>query len=136
MVTFEVVPVQSAIADLVAEVRLLRSEVKVLQEQVTELKALLDERPTVRPALLTMVPGIRLVRPISIITEEYPEYCLARMPEIEAFGEGDTEAEAIVMLGKQVAALFVDLQSAGDDELGPLPRAWRDLLNGVLIPNA
>ncbi len=115
-----------------------RAEIQALRQEVAELRDMLASRPVVRPAALTNLASDRfqLARPIQIITEDYDGSVTARFWEVEAFGEGDTETEAVAALKRAIVALFEDLRDAPDEVLGVLPREWRRLLNELIVDRA
>ena len=71
----------------------------------------------------------------AIVIEEYPDETVARWPEVEAFGSGATEAEAIAILKQDIVSLFEDLVAFSDDELGKLPRGWKRILLRIIETN-
>jgi hypothetical protein len=77
---------------------------------------------------------LRLSEPITVVIEEYPdeENIVARFPEVEAFGEGATEAEALLYLKEDIRRLYFDLAGSKPEELGTLPKAWLRVLQQII----
>jgi hypothetical protein len=80
--------------------------------------------------------GLALHAPLTITLEDYGEEFIASYPEVEAFGSGPTEADAINSLKDAIAGLYTELVSAPDDQLGKLPRRWKRALCTVAHPTA
>lgn len=78
--------------------------------------------------------GYYLNYPVMIVVEEYPdeEIVAARFPEVEAYGEGQTEPEAILRLKCSILDLFVELNEADPESLGELPQSWLRVLNRLI----
>jgi hypothetical protein len=75
-----------------------------------------------------------LVEPILILVEEYPnsDMVIARFPEVEAFGEGITDTEAILNLKKSILDLYDELIETNLDTLGNMPKMWLRILKKVV----
>lgn len=80
-------------------------------------------------------PGYLLAEALMIVIEEYASEgsVIARFPEVEAFGEGETESEAILRLKEDILRLYIDLDRSSPDELGPMPESWLRVLRRVII---
>ncbi len=102
----------------------------VLEKRLEELNDELRTRPIVRNTNLWELNSekYRLAHPINIVIEEYPDETVARWPEVETFGSGTTETEAIAILKQDIVSLFEDLIASSDDELGKLPQGWKRIL--------
>ncbi len=109
----------------------------VLEAQLKELNEELQNRPIIRNTNLWELNSekYRLTHPISIVIEEYPDETVARWPEVEAFGSGATEAEAIAILKQDIVLLFEYLVASSDDELGKLPQGWKRILQRIIETN-
>jgi hypothetical protein len=93
-----------------------------------------DERPRHKWAATIAdlgAPGILLRAPLTITLEDYDEEIVASYPEVEAFGSGPTEADAINALKDEVASLYAELAGEPDDKLGKLPKRWKRALLAV-----
>ncbi len=68
----------------------------------------------------------QLMAPLSISIEEYPgdEAVIARLPELEVFGEGFTDSEAIHNLKMSILDLYDELTEIDIALLDDLPRTW------------
>ncbi|MFH1523739.1 MAG: hypothetical protein ABIF04_02135 [Chloroflexota bacterium] len=98
------------------------NELKALGEQVKSLREELSNRPLVSSPLLNDLGNKKtyVKVPISILFEETDEECLARWPEINAFGIGSTASEAISNLKRHISDLFFDLSSRDKATLGAI----------------
>ena len=76
----------------------------------------------------------KLTDPIFITIEEYPgdDAVIASFPEVEVFGEGLTEAEAIQNLKCAMLDLYEELDETLPEELGDLPKAWLRVLRQII----
>jgi hypothetical protein len=100
----------------------LSNELRALLEEVKELRSELRSRPQTSSILLINLSNSRLTvhHPISVILEESDDGCLARWPEVNAYGLGPTLPEAIVDLKQNIVNLFVDLSARDEGSLGEL----------------
>jgi len=75
-----------------------------------------------------------LSTPLLITIEEYfdEEVVIAHFPELEVFGEGKTEPEAISNLKNEILDLYDDLMGADPDELGRTPLIWLRILSQII----
>jgi len=67
--------------------------------------------------------SLLLKEPLYVTVEESEGSVVAYIPDLEAYGHGDCESEAIADLKDVVAELYQDLKTPSG-ELGPLPRRW------------
>jgi len=104
---------------LSAQILFLSERLSIVEAQLKELNEELQNRPIIRNTNLWELNSekYRLTHPINIVIEEYPDETVARWPEVEAFGSGTTEAEAIAILKQDIVSLFEDLVTSLDDEL-------------------
>jgi len=109
----------------------------VIESQLKELNEELQTRPIIRNTNLWELNSekYRLTHPINIAIEEYPDETVARWPEVEAFGSGATEPEAIAILKQDIVSLFEDLVASSDEELGKLPQGWKRILLRIIETN-
>lgn len=100
----------------------LSSDVKALLREVRDLRAELANRPLAFSVRLGTLNDKRvLVRnPVSVIVEETDEECLARWPEVNAYGLGATLSESILDLKRNIVDLYLDLTGRDPDTLGGL----------------
>jgi len=89
------------------------------------------KHPSKKVELLHISEELEVVEPISITitTEETDCDIVARFPEVEAYGYGTSESEAISMLKDDIISLYEDLNSTPDEQLGIAPLAWKRILN-------
>ena len=75
-----------------------------------------------------------LTEPMLALIEEYPgdSTLIASFPEVEAFGEGATESEAVLNLKHAILDLYEELVATPPEELGDLPRGWLRILHRVI----
>ena len=78
--------------------------------------------------------GLALRSPLTVTLEDYGEEIVASYPEVEAFGSGSTEADAINALKDEISHLYLELIEAPEKTLGKLPRRWRRALCAVAHP--
>lgn len=115
----------------------LREETEELREQVASLFDIVESRPIVTQTWLRDLglDTYRLRSPALVTVEEYTDEVVARWPEVEAFGAGDTETQALAALRKDIVSLFEDMEHllrAEPDRLGkPLRSVFRVLADVV-----
>ncbi|VAW42118.1 hypothetical protein MNBD_CHLOROFLEXI01-2909 [hydrothermal vent metagenome] len=75
-----------------------------------------------------------LKKSMLITIEEYldEDDVIASLPELELFGQGVTEAEAIINLKFEIIDLFEELSEEDVEILGNKPRAWLRILNRLI----
>ena len=122
------------------ELQSLENKVLPIYDTIARLKELGEElqtRPIIRNTNIWELNSerYRLKHPINIVIEEYPDETVARWPEVEAFGSGATEAEAIAILKQDIVSLFEYLVAFSDDELGKLPQGWKRILLRIIETN-
>ncbi|MDY7079414.1 MAG: hypothetical protein SXV54_21080 [Chloroflexota bacterium] len=78
-----------------------------------------------------------LVEPIQIVIEEYSDNSvIARFPEVEVFGEGFSEPEAITNLKIAILDLYDELTETNPDTLGDIPKAWLRVLHQIITKDS
>jgi len=78
--------------------------------------------------------GLALRSPLTVTLEDYGEEIVASYPEVEAFGSGTTEADAINALKDEISGLYTELAATPENKLGKLPRRWKRALCAVAHP--
>ena len=53
---------------------------------------------------------------------------VARLIDLNLYGSGDTEYEAVAMLKREIASLYEELAITPDKELGKHPKEWKRFL--------
>ena len=117
-------PVQIVL--LLQSIEALASEIEMLKDQLAEQA----NRPHVASILLNDLSSeeYELVRPLSIVLEETEDECLARWPEVNAFGLAATSQEAIRRLKENVVELYEDVFARPVDTLGEIAVETRRIL--------
>lgn len=115
---------------------LLVERVETLANQTGHLLLEVQDRPVKYNVQLRDIGNAhyKLAEPIFITIEEYPgeDTVIASFPEVEAFGEGVTEAEAIQNLKYAMLDLYEELDETLPEELGDLPKAWLRVLQQII----
>ena len=75
----------------------------------------------------------KLKNPINIVIEVYEDEFIAKFPELEIFGSGNTETESILALKEEIITLYVELADSSEKELGRLPQMWRRTLKKLIL---
>jgi len=118
------------------DVSSMRSELDRCKKSITELHEELETRPIVKQTNISEVgDGFRVKMPIPVTIEEYDDEVTASFPEVEVFGSGATEAEAISRLKKEIVELYKELLETPKDELGYLPLAWLRVMDATIEKN-
>ena len=78
--------------------------------------------------------GLALHAPLIVTLEDFGDEFIASYPEVEAFGSGPTEADAINALKDAIGGLYADLAATPSGELGKLPKRWKRALLAVAHP--
>lgn len=132
----ELSEVRRQIDGLASEVESVKSELKDCKEGirtvVNELEELKEKPITKQTELFEIDGALELIRPIPVVIEEYEDEVVATFPEIEAFGVGLCEADAIVNLKGEITKIFFELEGISDDKLGRLPLSWKRALLKVV----
>ena len=96
-----------------------------------------DEEPRQRWVATVAELGearIGLRAPLMVTMEDFGDEIVASYPEVEAFGAGSTEADAINALKDQLAGLYFELSSVPSEKLGEKPLRWKRALCSVAHP--
>jgi hypothetical protein len=113
-----------------AQLEKLRAQVEILIEE-------LRTRPIVKMGTLMDIGSthLTLLNPVQIVIEQYEDEVTASWPELEVFGSGDSDSEAILALKRDIVSLYEELCSTPDSELGALALGWKRTLQGVIGPD-
>jgi len=129
----ELSDVKRQVDDLISEVASVKSELKQCKEGINTILDELREKPiTKQTELFEIDETLEVIRPIPVVIKEYSDEVIATFPEIEAFGAGLCEAEAIIDLKNEIRKIFFELERVGDNELGKLPLIWKRVLLKVV----
>ena len=108
-------------------------ELRQIRDELRQLTTLLTRASSHRPILLYSLrhPRLRLAEPLSVALEYDEEQVIACAPDLDLFGYGDTENEALDDLRCTVADLYYALKQERGS-LGPMSaRVW-DYLDHVI----
>ena len=78
--------------------------------------------------------GLALRQPLTVMLEDFGEEYVASWPEVEAWGTGPTEADAINSFKDELSSLYGELAGTPDRRLGKLPMRWKRALFTVAYP--
>lgn len=117
---------------------IFKSDVKNIQKIICELKEEiknLQGRETIYETSLYDLGNkkYKLRNPINIIIEVYEDEFIAKFPELEIFGSGNTETMAILDLKNEIIILYDELVNYSEKELGRLPQMWRRILKKLVL---
>lgn len=125
--------VKRQVDDLNSQVESVLSELQECREGISTLLNELKEKPVIKQTeLLEIDETLEVIKPIPVVIEEYGDEVIASFPEIEAFGAGLCEAEAIIDLKNEIKKTFFELEEVSDEELGKLPLSWKRVLSKVV----
>ena len=106
--------------------------VQTLVNETGNLRVAMTDRPVKYNTYIDDLgdPEYELLQPFMALIEEYPDsdQVIAALPEVETFAEAPNMSEALIFLKNSILDLYDDLVSTRDDELGPLPAAWKRIL--------
>jgi hypothetical protein len=115
----------------------LTESVQTLVNQTGQLRLEIQGRPNKWTTQIWNLgdENYKLIEPLSVLIEEYPgdEVVIARSPELEVFGEGFTDSEAIYNLKLAILDLYDELVETEPDILGDLPHSWLETLTRIII---
>lgn len=115
----------------------LRSDFLFIKSGIEQLQITLqkiDDKPIAHATKIydLGIESVSLKSPLDITIEKYDDECIASVPELETFGSGTTESEAIMELKREIISLYNDLSSTNPNELGSLPKMWLRILNMII----
>ena len=129
----ELSEVKRQVDDLDSQVKSVVSELQQCKKGIGKILNELRERPiTKQTELFEIDETLEVIRPIPVVIEEYGDEVFATFPEIEVFGAGSCEAEAIINLKNEIRKIFFELEGVSDNELGKLPQSWKRVLLKVV----
>lgn len=132
-VSDELSEVKDRVDTLYDSIESVKDEVFSCKEWLSKLEDELSERPVIKGTLLFEIDeSFEVLHPIPIVIEEYKSEVIAAFPEIEVFGSGDVEAEAIINLKSEIKDLYIEIINTPEKELGQLPLKWKRILGKVI----
>jgi hypothetical protein len=105
----------------------LSQNVKELNKTFVEL----NSRPTIISDRIYSLPSEKyeIIQPINILFKIFNDEILAIIPELEIYGEGKTEMDALNDLKLELIDLLEDLEDTPEDQLGKYPLSWKKALD-------
>jgi len=76
-------------------------------------------------------PLLKLKEPLAVYLETDSEGVIAYCYDVDVFGQGDTEGEALEDLRKTISDLYSELE-INKDKLGPFPEKIWDYLSSIV----
>jgi len=73
--------------------------------------------------------------PIDVLLKVFNDEILASIPDLEIYGEGFNETEALNNLKDELIDLFDYLNSVSSSSLGKLPKRWKKIINSFIEKN-
>jgi hypothetical protein len=115
----------------------LSAEMAKLTAEVDDLRTAIDSQPN--SWSLSMMdlgdPDYRLIQHLPVLIQEYDhgDEVIAKCPELELFGEGNTPAQALRSLKGAILDLYDELVECAVDTLGEAPKSWLRILRQVIV---
>lgn len=132
----ELSEVKDQVDNLSSQVESVASKLEQCKEDISAILNKLNEsreKPiTKQTELFEVDEALEVTRAIPVVIEEYENEVIASFPEIEAFGAGLCEAEAITDLKDEIREMFFELEEVSDEKLGKLPLSWKRVLSKVV----
>lgn len=115
---------------------LLKSNIKQIKE-IEDRVTRLEKTPSIAVIKINdlALDNYRLKKPIDVILKFYPNEVLAVIPDLEIFGEGNNEIEAINDLKLELIDLFHDLKDIPESKLGKYPKSWKKIITSIINQN-
>ena len=129
----ELAELKDRVDSISSDVESVKLALKKCEEGIDKILDELREKPIIKQTeLFEIDEALEVLRPIPVVIEEYNDEVVAAFPEIEAFGVGSGEAEAIRNLKEAIREIFFELEKISDDKLGKLPLSWKRVLLKVV----
>ena len=131
-----VLPAPSATSSFISEIN---NRVVKLENNVSQLykkvKQISEEIPRVVNVSINSLPSEKyeVIEPISVILKIYIDETLALLPELELYGEGQNEIEALKDLKLELIELMEDFEEIPEEKLGKNPKSWKKTLNKLIM---
>ena len=125
---------------VLAEINVIKDDLKSIREYVSSQKENIDrlceeleDRPIIKHTqLFDIDKELYVIQPIPVVIEEYENEVIASFPEIEVFGVGANEPEALISLKSEIKDLYYDLIESPKETLGKLPLSWYRVLERII----
>ena len=108
-------------------------------EMLDDIRAMLEDSAGSHTTSITSVTWneieIPLRLPLIVILQEDEEEVVARIPEFSSSGFGRTESEALADVKSELGSLYKELAEIPEEELGILPKRWKQGLDNLVIAN-
>lgn len=125
--------IRTKINDLASGLESVKKELNSCRKAIIKVHKELSEKPVVKQAeLFDIDETLYVIQPIPIVIEDWGNEVIASFPEIEAFGLGKSEPEAIGELKDSIRELYYDLTETPKDKLGKLPLSWIRILERLI----
>jgi len=108
----------------------LEEKIQKLHNEVEALK----RQPSAFSSQITSIPSEKyeLKEPIDVIIKIDEDEVIAMIPDLELYGEGCNEIEAVNDLKLELIDLLEDLEPYPDENLGRVPKAWNKTLKSMI----
>lgn len=109
----------------------LAKEIEELKDAITRIT---DQRPRVICTKIYSLPSsdYELTIPLDVTIEIHQDGVVAVIPDLELYGEGTNQIDAINELKLELLDLYDDLEEMADEELGEYPQAWKKTLQQLV----
>jgi len=125
--------IRTQIDDLASGLESVKRELNSCKKAIVKVHKELSGKPVVKQAqLFDIDETLCITHPIPIVIEDWGNEVVASFPEIEAFGLGKSEPEAIGELKDSIRELYYDLTETPKDKLGKLPLSWMRILERLI----
>lgn len=119
---------------LTAKGSLVSGSLNAFEQDLARRVAVLETKPTTLGIKIYDLDTDKFVltEPVDVVLTVYPDEVLARIPDLEIYGEGTIDSEAISDLKLELIDLYEDLNNTLNEKLGKKPRAWKRIINQLV----
>jgi len=112
------------------EITVNNKQIRELEDRVNKL----EKTPDILKIEINdiQMDGYYLKKPIEAIVKFYPNEVLAVIPDLEIYGEGNNEIDAINELKLELIDLYHDLIDIPDQKLGKYPKSWKKIVCSII----
>lgn len=95
------------------------------------------EKPEVRKTKIFDLSSdlYKLKRPIELRLEIFSDETLSIIPELELYGEGDTETDSLEDIKAELIDLYEYIKKVPTEKLGRDPKAWKNIIDTIIFDN-